>query len=109
MRSLFASKPSGDSKPSGEMSFHRTAVRSGGEFLRHDPKTMRCRQAQQRDIGEPHRKWIAIPRLQPMITAMTRRNLVRAVGISAGLDALGAGTSAVATETLAQQGAVPPA
>src|SRR5262249_61430549 len=36
-----------------------------------------------------------IPRVQSMIAAMTRRNLVRAAGISPGLDAFGAGTSAV--------------
>src|SRR5262249_4564418 len=27
-------------------------VRAIGEFLRHDPKTMRCREVQQRDIGQ---------------------------------------------------------
>jgi hypothetical protein len=45
--------------------------------------------------GKPQPQWITIPRVQSMIAALTRRNLVRAAGISAGLDALGAGTSAV--------------
>src|SRR5262245_8879004 len=45
--------------------------------------------------------------VQAMNSAVTRRNFVRAAGLSGGLGALEAGMSALTTETLAQQGAVP--
>src|SRR5262249_31498565 len=45
--------------------------------------------------GKPQPQWITIPRVQSMIAAVTRRNLVRAAGKTAGLDALGARKAAV--------------